>query len=196
MDSELFMKVVRREVVDVGAVAPLLADARSRLLAFRLNVLEGRLKRLDGLVNPPVLAFSRSLGEDEVAQLHKNYYASRRNMLVGGFGRLIESFIQICDVMFTADPIVDVEVELTKNLQSTYKTVIALTEKVTDALANLVDVARYPDEVLKATGTLQTEWTNLLLTTQHIIVTPLKTAITEEARKELIGRVTQGFLGR
>jgi hypothetical protein len=94
--------------------------------------------------------------------------------------------------MFTADPVVEVETELSKNLQSSYKTLLTLIEKVTDALTNLVDVARYPDEILKATGTLQTEWKNLYLTTKHIIITPLKTAITEEARRTLIARIVKG----
>jgi hypothetical protein len=98
-------------------------------------------------------------------------------------------------VLLTAHPVVEVETELSKNLQSAYKTLVTLTEKVTDALTNLVDVARYPDEVLKATGTLQTEWKNLYLTAKHIIVTPLKTAITEEARR-LIRQIVQGRLGR
>jgi hypothetical protein len=159
--------------------------------------LERRLNRLNRLVNPPVqLPSKKTLSEDELAQIQKTYYALKRNQLVTGFSKLIEGFILICDVMFTADPIVEVETELSKNLQSSYKTLLTLIEKVTDALTNLVDVARYPDEILKATGTLQTEWKNLYLTTKHIVITPLKTAITEEARRELIARILQGRFGR
>jgi len=187
---------VRREAVNVREVMPCLTDERSRLLAIRLYTFEGRLERLNRLTNPSVEPLKRSLSEDELAQAHKSYYALKRNMLIEGFGKLTESFILICDVLLTADPVVEVETELSKSLQSAYKTLVTLIEKVTDALTNLVDVARYPDEILKATGTLQTEWKNLYLTTKHIIITPLKTAITEEARRELIARILQGRLGR
>jgi hypothetical protein len=197
METEPFLRLVHREVSNVQEVTHLLTDERSRLLAYRLNILERRLNRLNRLVNPPVqLPSKKTLSEDELAQIQKTYYALKRNQLVTGFSKLIESFILICDVMFTADPIVEVETELSKNLQSSYKTLLTLIEKVTDALTNLVDVARYPDEILKATGTLQTEWKNLYLTTKHIIITPLKTAIAEEARRELITRILQGRLGR
>jgi len=196
LEAEVILKILRREAVDADAVMPLLADARSRLLAFRLNVLEKHLKRLNLLINPPVFPFKHSLSEDEVAQLQKSYYTAKRNQITMELGKLVQCFIEICDALLTADPIVEATVELSKNLQATYKTLITLIEKVTDSLANLADVARDPDEVLKAMGSLQTEWTNLLLTTQHIIITPLKTAIIEEARNELIGRIGHGFLGR
>jgi hypothetical protein len=196
VDSETVLKVVRREVSNTSEVMPFLTDERSRLLAVRLDAFEKCLERLNRLINPPVHSPKQGLSEDELAQIHKNYYALKRNRLVEGFGRLTEGFILICDVLLTAHPVVEVETELSKNLQSTYKTLVTLTEKVTDALTNLVDVARYPDEVLKATGTLQTEWKNLYLTAKHIIITPLKTAITEEARRELIRQITQGRLGK
>jgi len=196
METESFLRVIRREASSVGEVMPFLSDERSRLLTIRLDAFEKCLKKLNRLINPPVQPLKRGLNEDELAQIHKTYYALKRNTLIIGFNKLAESFILICDVMFTADPIVEVETELSKNLQSAYKTLITLTEKVTDALTNLVDVARYPDEILKATGTLQTEWKNLYLTTKHIIVTPLKTAIAEEARRELIKQLTQGRFGR
>jgi hypothetical protein len=196
VDSETVLKVVRREVSNTSEVMPFLADERSRLLAIRLDAFEKCLERLNRLINPPVHPPKRGLSEDELAQIHKNYYALKRNKLVLGFGKLTEHFILICDVLLTAHPVVEVETELSKNLQSAYKTLVTLTEKVTDALTNLVDVARYPDEVLKATGTLQTEWKNLYLTAKHIIITPLKTAIAEEARRELIRQITQGRFGR
>ena len=181
METECFLRVVRREVSSTREVMPFLTDERSRLLAVRFGAFEKCLERLNRLINPPVHPPKRGLSEDELAQIHKNYYALKRNKLVLGFGKLTEGFILICDVLLTAHPVVEVETELSKNLQSAYKTLVTLIEKVTDALTNLVDVARYPDEVLKATGTLQTEWKNLYLTAKHIIVTPLKTAITEEA---------------
>jgi len=196
VDSETVLKVVRREASRTKEVMPFLADERSRLLAIRLDAFEKCLERLSRLINPPVHPPKRGLSEDELAQIHKNYYALKRNKLVLGFGKLTEHFILICDVLLTAHPVVEVETELSKNLQSAYKTLVTLIEKVTDALTNLVDVARYPDEVLKATGTLQTEWKNLYLTAKHIIITPLKTAITEEARRELIKQITQGRLGK
>jgi hypothetical protein len=196
VDSETVLKVVRREVSNTSEVMPFLADERSRLLAIRLDAFEKCLERLNRLINPPVHPPKRGLSEDKLAQIHKNYYALKRNKLVLGFGKLTEHFILICDVLLTAHPVVEVETELSKNLQSAYKTLVTLTEKVTDALTNLVDVARYPDEILKATGTLQTEWKNLYLTAKHIIITPLKTAITEEARRELIRQITQGRLGK
>jgi hypothetical protein len=196
VDSETVLKVVRREVSNTSEVMPFLADERSRLLAIRLDAFEKCLERLNRLINPPVHPPKRGLSEDELAQIHKNYYALKRNKLVLGFGKLTEGFILICDVLLTAHPVVEVETELSKNLQSAYKTLVTLIEKVTDALTNLVDVARYPDEVLKATGTLQTEWKNLYLTAKHIIITPLKTAITEEARRELIRQIVQGRLGK
>jgi hypothetical protein len=196
VDSETVLKVVRREVSSTSEVMPFLTDERSRLLAIRLDAFEKCLERLNRLINPPVHPPKRGLSEDELAQIHKNYYALKRNKLVLGFGKLTEHFILICDVLLTAHPVVEVETELSKNLQSAYKTLVTLIEKVTDALTNLVDVARYPDEVLKATGTLQTEWKNLYLTAKHIIITPLKTAIAEEARRELIRQITQGRFGR
>jgi len=189
MDAETFLKVVRREVSNVQEVVSLLTDERSRLLAYRLSVFERRLNRLNRLVNPSVQPSEKGFAEEQLAQIQKNYYALKRNQLVTGFSKLVESFIQICDVLLAADPTVEVETELSKSLQATYKTLVALIEKVTDALTNLVDAARYPDEVLKATGTLQIEWKNLYLTTSHIIITPLKTAIAEEARRELINRM-------
>jgi len=196
MESELILQVIRREVSNLIEVTPLLTDERSRLLALRLDAFEKCLERLNSLVNPQVQPPNRALSEDELAQIHKNYYTLKRNQLVKGFGKLTEGYILICDVLLTAHPIVEVETELSKTLQATYKTLITMTEKVTDALTNLADVARYPDEVLKATGTLQTEWKNLYLTIKHIIIKPLKTAITEEARRTLINRIVQGRLGR
>lgn len=181
--------MLRRRSVSLDELAFFLKDERSRLLVYRLKRLTSALKRSDSLINPQVeYDIAKSLDEYEVSTLLKRYYSWRRHAIADALTHIVECTLLIFDCLFKTHPVVH-EAGLTKGLQTAYRTILTLTETTTKSLINLCDSARYPDEVLKASAELQTNWKNLKTTIQHLIITPLKASITEEARHQLITKI-------
>jgi hypothetical protein len=189
--EEVLVSLLNRKVSDLRSINALLVDERSRLLAERLRNFDLVVRQIDQLINPVVEVSHKSLDEFTLASAHKHYYMSERNEVVRLLSRFIEQFLLISDVLFQADPSVESETELTKNLQVAYKSFLDLNEKVSTNLVALCDSTRYSFEVLQQSGALQNAWNNLKLSANHLVTVPLKASIVEEARREVIGRLRE-----
>jgi hypothetical protein len=196
VSNDLFVKLINRRHCAFREIDTLIADPKAKQLLFHLCVLSNQLHVVNSIIDPAVSGRinSKTLSANWVANTNKQWLIRNRASLIPELNKLLIGVQEITTVLFNTQPVVSDATSLTENLGKIYRTIIDNIEKIT-VLISKIEATAFSDEVLQYVSEIRNTWTelNLLLTNQ--IITPLKSAIQEEARTKLISIVGDVIYG-